>query len=418
MPELAARLRRFVLSWRSDLLLAAVVAGWVLAYLALVAPPGARRWLVLVFALPYAAALGVRRRWPVAAAAVACAALALVWPLGLAPAVDGALTVPFIWTPFLFAYSLGADAGLAVGLAGTVLLAACLQLSNAGLFNPLAEMMTLGPWLVGRVVRSRRKLAEQLHARNEELRAEQELFALESVRYERARIARELHDIVAHCLSVMVVQASAGQRVAAADRDGVAEALESVAEAAAQAQTEIGRLVELLSRGPSAGPRPGLAMVGELVRRAGDTGLAVSCRFVGACDRLAPAASEAAYRVVQEALTNALKHAPGAPVDITVRGQGAEVAVDVVNAPGRQPFSGLERSGAGFGLAGLRDRVAACGGSLICGPTAAGGWQVSALLPMAPAAVLRTDGRQANSGVSVPAKPAGWGRMEQGPLHV
>ncbi len=348
MPELAARLRRFALSWHSDLLLAAVVAGWVLAYLALVAPPGERRWLVLVFALPYAAALGVRRRWPVAAAAVACAALASVWPLGLAPAVDGALTVPFIWTPFLFAYSLGADAGLAVGLAGTVLLAACLQLSNAGVFNPLAEMMTLGPWLVGRVVRSRRKLAEQLHARNEELRAEQELFALESVRYERARIARELHDIVAHCLSVMVVQASAGQRVAAADRDGVAEALESVAEAAAQAQTEIGRLVELLSGGPSAGPPPGLDMVGELVRRAGDTGLAVSCRFVGACDRLAPAASEAAYRVVQEALTNALKHAPGAPVDITVR------------SPGRRGGGGRgERAGAAAAL-----RAGAIGGRL------------------------------------------------------
>ena len=168
----------------------------------------------------------------------------------------------------------------------------------------------------------------------------------------------------------MVVQASAGQRMAPADRDGVAGALESVAEAAAQAQTEVGRLVELLSGDPPAGPPPGLAMVDELVRRASGSGLAVSCRFAGSCDRLAPAASEAAYRVVQEALTNALKHAPGAPVDITVRSQGAEVAVDVVNAPGRQRPSGLERSGAGFGLAGMRDRVAACGGSLTCGPTA------------------------------------------------
>jgi signal transduction histidine kinase len=416
MPEL----RRFALSWRSDLLLAAIVVVWVLVDLSLVARTGDRHWMVLVFALPYAAALGVRRRWPVPAAAVACAALAAVWPLGLAPAVNGALTIPFFLTPFLFAYSLGAGAGLVVGLAGSVLLAVCLQLSNAGVFNPLGLMLTIGPWLVGRVVLSRRKLAEQLQARNEELRAEQELFAAESVRYERARIARELHDIVAHCLSVMVVQASAGQRVAAADRDGVAEALESVAEAAAQAQTEVGRLVELLSGGPTgpAGPPPGLAMVDELVRRASGSGLAVSCRFAGSCDRLAPAASEAAYRVVQEALTNALKHAPGAPVDITVRSQGAEVAVDVVNAPGRQRPSGLERSGGGFGLAGMRDRVAACGGSLTCGPTQAGGWRVSALLPMAPAAVLRADGVRTNSGVSVPAKPAGSGRMKQGPLHV
>jgi signal transduction histidine kinase len=416
MPEL----RRFALSWRSDLLLAAIVVVWVLVDLSLVARTGDRHWMVLVFALPYAAALGVRRRWPVPAAAVACAALAAVWPLGLAPAVNGALTIPFFLTPFLFAYSLGAGAGLVVGLAGSVLLAVCLQLSNAGVFNPLGLMLTIGPWLVGRVVLSRRKLAEQLQARNEELRAEQELFAAESVRYERARIARELHDIVAHCLSVMVVQASAGQRVAAADRDGVAEALESVAEAAAQAQTEVGRLVELLSGGPTgpAGPPPGLAMVDELVRRASGSGLAVSCRFAGSCDRLAPAASEAAYRVVQEALTNALKHAPGAPVDITVRSQGAEVAVDVVNAPGRQRPSGLERSGGGFGLAGMRDRVAACGGSLTCGPTQAGGWRVSALLPMAPTAVLRADGVRTNSGVSVPAKPAGSGRMKQGPLHV
>jgi signal transduction histidine kinase len=385
MPEL----RRFALSWRSDLLLAAIVASWVLVYLSLIVRTGDRHWMVLVFALPYAAALGVRRRWPVPAAAVACAALAAVWPLGLAPAVNGALTIPFFLTPFLFAYSLGTGAGLVVGLTGSVLLAVCLLLSNAGVFNPLGPIMTIGPWLVGRVVLSRRKLAEQLQARNEELRAEQELFAAESVRYERARIARELHDIVAHCLSVMVVQASAGQRVAAADRDGVAEALESVAEAAAQAQTEVGRLVELLSGGPAgpAGSPPGLAMVDELVRRASGSGLAVSCRFAGSGDRLAPAASEAAYRVVQEALTNALKHAPGAPVDIIVCDQDAEVRVDVVNAPGRQRPSGLERSGSGFGLAGMRDRVAACGGSLTCGPTEAGGWRVSALLPMAAAAV-------------------------------
>jgi signal transduction histidine kinase len=377
MPEL----RRFALSWRSDLLLAAIVVGWVLVYLSLIARNG--NWMVLVFALPYAGALGVRRRWPVPAAAVACAALAAVWPLGLAPAVNGALTIPFFLTPFLFAYSLGADAGLKTGLAGSVLLAVCLQLSNAGVFNPLGEMLTIGPWLVGRVVLSRRRMTEQLRARNAELRAEQELFALESVRYERARIGRELHDIVAHCLSVMVVQASAGQRMPTGDRDGVAEALESVAEAAAQAQAEIGRLVELLSGNEPAGPPPRLEMVDELVRRASDTGLVVSCRFAGRCDRLAADASEAAYRVVQEALTNALKHAPGAPVDITIQDQDAELEVRVVNAAARQRPSGLERSGGSFGLAGMRDRVAACGGRLTCGPTAAGGWQVSALLPNA-----------------------------------
>ena len=89
----------------------------------------------------------------------------------------------------------------------------------------------------------------------------------------------------------------------------------------------------------------------------------------------------------------------------------------MVNAPARQRPSGLERSGSGLGLAGMRDRVAACGGSLTAGPTQAGGWQVSALLPVG-GPVLRADGDRANSGVSVLAKTAGSGRMKQGPLHV
>jgi signal transduction histidine kinase len=122
-------------------------------------------------------------------------------------------------------------------------------------------------------------------------------------------------------------------------------------------------------------------MIGELVGRASATGLTVNCRFEGDCDHLDDAASETAYRVVQEALTNAFKHAPGAPVDITVHGDGAGVTVDIVNAAPRESPAGLARSGGGYGLAGMRERVDACGGSLTSGPTTAGGWQVSAALP-------------------------------------
>jgi signal transduction histidine kinase len=411
MPDITAVLRRLATSWRGDLLLAAIMVVWTLAYL--VATGEERRWTVLAVVLPYSAALAVRRRWPIAAAAVACVALLAVRPLGLDGTLEGLLAVPFLWTPFLIAYSVGVGAGIAVGVTAIALLTVTLQIENK-VFNPLLVMITFGPWLVGRIVLSRRTMTEELQARNDELRAEHELFAQESVRYERARIARELHDIVAHCLSVMVVQASAGQRAGAADRDAVAEALESVAEAAVQAQAEIGRLVELLSGEARAGASPRLQMVDELVRRASLTGLAVSCRFEGSCDHLAPAASEAAYRVVQEALTNALKHAPGAPVDITVRGQDAEVSVDVVNAAPRQRPSGLEQSGGSFGLAGMRERVTACGGNLTSGPTPAGGWQVSILLPGS----LNAGGVPANSGVSVLANNFLSGRMEQGPLHV
>jgi len=387
MPDLISPLKRLATSWRGDLLLAVALLIWALAYLIVVAARGEQHWAALIFVLPYVAALAVRRRWPVAAAAVASAALLAVHPLGLDRTIEGPIAVPFLWTPFLITYSLGTSAGIAAGLAAAVLLAVALQIQNQvneG-FNPLLVMITIGPWLAGRIVLSRRKMTEQLQARNDELQAEQELFARESVRYERARIARELHDIVAHCLSMMVVQASAGQRVAAADRDGMAEALESAAEAAAQAQAETGRLVEMLGGEFPSGTSPGLPLVSELVRRASVTGLPVTCRFLRSCDRLAPAASQAAYRVVQEALTNALKHAPGAPVDITIRGRDGELQVDVVNAPPQRGSSGLSQSGGGFGLTGMRERVAACGGSLTSGPTPAGGWQVSALLPADPA---------------------------------
>ena len=289
--------------------------------------------------------------------------------------------------------------------------------------------MTIGPWLVGRIVLSRRTMIEALEARNAELRAEQELFARESVRYERARIARELHDIVAHCLSVMVVQASAGQRVADAGRDGMAEALESVAEAASSGAGGDRHAGGAAGRGAAVGHLARTADGQRARAPAGVTGLAVTCRFLVSGDHLAPAASEAGYRVVQEALTNALKHAPGAPVDITVSGRDGGVEVDIVNAPPRQVPSGLERSGGGFGLAGMRDRVAACGGRLTSGPTPAGGWRVSALLPAdptdssaqcghSPARRLSADGRLANSRVSLVAKTELSGRMKQGPPHV
>jgi signal transduction histidine kinase len=327
-----------------------------------------------------AAAVASRWRWPVAAVVLACAALVALPLLGLTWITNGWPALPIIGAALLLAYALGIGTGLWTGLAGVVLLAASLWIANQ-VFNPLVIAITAGPWLVGRVVLSRRRLTEQLRARNAELAAEQELFAHEAVRYERARIARELHDIVAHCLSVMVVQASAGQRVADADPAGVAEAFGAVAEAATQAEAEIGRLVEVLGGALPAGSSPRLEMVSELVRQASTAGLAVSCHFSGDDADVPAAVSEAAYRVAQEALTNALKHAPGAPVTITIAARGTAVEVSVVNEPPRQRRSGLERSGGGYGLTGMRQRVAACGGSLTTGPTPAGGWQVSALLP-------------------------------------
>jgi signal transduction histidine kinase len=383
MREAIGRVAGLAASWRGDLLLALVTLAWMVAAAAATARLG-QHLVALVLLVSVAAALVLRRRWPGPAAVVAAAALLLAVPLGLTGLDDNWLALPVAWTAFLLCFALGTSARVTIGLAGVIVLAVSMQVAGGpGQFNPIVEMITLGSWLAGLLMRTRRTLTGQLEARNQELAAEQERFAQESVRYERARISRELHDIVAHCLSVMVVQASAGQRMKDADRDGMAEALMSVAVAAAQAQQEIGRLVELLRGDVPAGSSPNLQMIDELVRRAATTGLTVTCRFTGSCE-LAPTASETAYRLVQEALTNALKHAPGAPVTVTIAAQGAQnahVAISVQNAAPAERPAALARSGGHYGLAAMRERVTACGGSLTAGPDGQGGWQVRALLP-------------------------------------
>jgi signal transduction histidine kinase len=302
--------------------------------------------------------------------------------LGSLSTIPDALGNVIVIPIFLLAYSLGTAGDQRRSMVIVVLLVVGLQLQN-GLtrFNPIFFVLTIGPWALGLVVRSRRRITEQLALRGRELEAERALFAAEAVRYERARIARELHDIVAHCVSVMVIQAGAGQRLTAADPSLAAEAFDSIGEAARQAEAEIGRLLDLLDATGDQGGADGLRLIGELVTRAAAAGLAVSCRFSGSADGLPAPASDAAYRVVQESLTNALKHAPGAPVDIVVEGAGGYVEIDVRNSPAVGPPSGLERSGGGRGLTGMRERVTACGGELDAGPGEAGGWRVVARLP-------------------------------------
>jgi signal transduction histidine kinase len=332
------------------------------------------------------ALLACRRRWPIAAAALAGVLLAVPELTRDATEVNDntALSLLGIAVVFLYAYALGAHSRWAPSILGLVPLLAGSSLPISS-FNPLAEMITIGPWLGGLVVASRRRTGEQLELRSHELEEERELFAAQSVRYERARIARELHDIVAHCVSLIVVQAGAGAHLVRQDPDSAKEAFESISEAARQADAEIERLVELLDTSTPAVPPAGLRIVEELVARARTSGLTVSCQFSGDSDDLSEQAAEAAYRLVQEAITNAMKHAPGGPIDIAVRGRADAVAVEVVNRPPTGVPSGLEGAGGGHGLAGMRERAARCGGTFEAGPTAEGGWRVAACLPRHPA---------------------------------
>jgi signal transduction histidine kinase len=374
------RISRIAGGRRADVLVALGLSAFLLTYLNVQGLlHGANNLLETGCSVGVFGCVIMRRSHPELAAVLAGGCLAVA-ALGSSAALPGSLIlVPVV----LLAYSLGTAADLKRSVLALGILGAGLQLS-AGQFNPIVVVLTIGPWAVGLVIRSRRLLTEQLAARGRELEAERALFAAEAVRYERARIARELHDIVAHCVSVMVIQASAGQRLTATDPSLATEAFDSIGELARQAETEIGRLVGLLDHGSQQRGGHGVRLIGELVTRAGAAGLAVSCRFTGSADGLPDAAADAAYRVVQESLTNAFKHAPGAPVDVVIAGASGHVEIGVVNGPAKDPHCGLELTGAGRGLTGMRERVTACGGQISVGPVAGGGWQVLARLPLEP----------------------------------
>jgi signal transduction histidine kinase len=244
--------------------------------------------------------------------------------------------------------------------------------------SPVAVVMFSVPgFLAGTVLRQRREAVDTLARRGRELEEERELFAEIALRHERARIASELHDIVGHAISVMVIQAAAGQRLVGRDPDRARQAFTAIAESARQGRDDLHRLVELLGGTEIGGPD--LTLIEEVVTRAARSGLDVSCRFEGDRDGVAAAAAHIAFRVVQESLTNALRHAPGAAVRVLVSGSGRGLTVRVENDRSVQERPNL--SGTGRGLAGLRERVQELGGQLRAGPTRAGGWQVEAVLP-------------------------------------
>ena len=170
--------------------------------------------------------------------------------------------------------------------------------------------------------------------RAQELEDERELFAEIALRHERARIASELHDIVGHAISVMVIQAAAGQRLVDADPARAKEAFAAISESARQGTKDLERLIELLggSEGNGGGAAD-LSLVDEVVTRAGRSGLNVTCRFEGDRDRIPEPVAHLAFRVVQESLTNALRYAPGADVRIVISVDEAErgLAVRVEN---------------------------------------------------------------------------------------
>ena len=335
--------------------------------------------LVVLLVLLVCSTLVVRRTHPVAAVAVAAAAL-----LGASGADFEGDFPPASAAPvmFILAYSCGAHTPVRRGLAAVAGLMAATQVSMGFSEFPNVEILftTLAPWWVGWEVGRGRRLVSALDERTRELEAAQEAFVALSVRRERARIARELHDIVAHHIAVIVVQAGAGRLAVAGRGTPASERLASIRQSGDQALVEMSRLVDIIHADSSAGP-DGADRLYALVEDARTAGLVVEVTPTAQI-ALPAAIEDDALRIVQEGLTNALKHAPGARVRVRIALTDDWLEIEVRDRGGSPPAA-LAQTGAGLGLDGMRERVESLGGSLDVGACVQGGWRVHARLPAA-----------------------------------
>jgi signal transduction histidine kinase len=245
---------------------------------------------------------------------------------------------------------------------------------------------------LGRGLRRRQRLTAALEERTVQLEHEREQKARVAVVEERARIARELHDVIAHNVSGIVIQASVERRALDTERPDTQKALEDIENAARDSLVELRRLLGVLRRTddePALAPQPGLAALDGLVDHVREAGVAVDVRVEGEPVKLSAGLDLAAFRVVQEALTNTLKHAHASHAEVTLRYRPRELILDVVD-DGRANGNGSVRlaavPGGGHGLVGMRERTELYGGELHAGRQPAGGFTVQARFPLDPAA--------------------------------
>src|SRR5579862_2133963 len=349
-------------------------------------------WLLALLPLLLGGPLALRRRAPLVMWLTIWAGIALLCLL----ASNSVRGLAFTFVLFAAAYSLGAHASFRRAVAGLVLAAPVvavisgkgdLALALSHQSGPLAvshqfdkaaialsSVQLLAFWLAGVLVRGRRR-AVSLVTRSAALQRQAE----EAAAAERARIARELHDIIAHHLSVVVLHAAGARAAGGADPQTLAE----IEQSGRQALTETRRLFGVL-RGPDEetdrAPQPGIGELPALADSLRATGLEVSLSIDGDHAALPPGVNVSAYRIVQEALTNVLKHAGPARAEVTVGCADSAVTIEVTDdGPGNPVPPALT---GGQGLAGMRERVAVFGGELRAGPRPGGGFTVTARLPI------------------------------------
>jgi len=358
---------------RFDIVLA-VVLGLLAEIEAWVGATTGRERLVLAVAGPLmASTVAIRRRYP-AAAGIAAALLANVVAIGWKP--PNSVSYGIAWLCSIYALTVWTSTlEFAIGAAAVALPTfAAVAIRGAPKGGISFTVVALAVMLVVRRVVGDRERRAQIAER------ERDLIAREAVVEERARIARELHDVIAHHVSMIVLQAGAERRVLDGANASTRDVLETVEQTGRSALTEMRRLLGML-RGDETEPltpQPGLVDVPVLVEQLREAGLPVELEVEGDRRELPVGIELSAYRIVQEALTNALKHARDARTSVRVSYGPDSLELEIVDdgAPAAQP---VERGG--HGLVGMRERVALYGGSIEAGSRPTGGFAVRVLLP-------------------------------------
>jgi signal transduction histidine kinase len=341
------------------------------------------RWALATAYAICAVALVFRRRDPLAVALVIAATFTAEFAAFGSSEGLGAFLIPLI-----AAYTLGAGDSLRRGLTGLAALLAmgavwdAFDPSDAGrLTQHAGQVIWLTPWVVaflfGLYWRSRRLNLDQA-VREQAGRAER------AVAEERTRIARELHDAIGHSVAVMTVQTSAVRRLLHGEQQKERAALETVEATGREAMAEMRKIVGVLrsaDEAPDLAPPPSLAQLDRLAGNFRRAGLAVDMQITGDTAAVAPGLSATVYRVVQESLTNSLKHAAARQVRVLIECRADRLEVTVTD-DGR---GGAADPAKGAGLSGMRERVNVYGGTLLAGPAAGGGFTVHAVLPAGPA---------------------------------
>ncbi|WP_433514577.1 sensor histidine kinase [Nonomuraea sp. CA-143628] len=319
----------------------------------------------------------LRSSWPFVAFGVVTA----VTLAGLAVEASGDPFLGAAWTLYPVAVTRGTPRSLSVVKASIglgVVAIALLGTAQGGLRYPLLSLLALGgAWVLGGTTRRAKLEAE--HAARAERQA--------AVVAERLRVVRELHDVVSHSLGTIAVTAGVATRVSADDPGRMRERLEQIEVVSRDALDELRTTlaaVRVGEEGAERHPQPGAGGLPALAERARGGGIAVSMTVTDA-DALPPGIGLAVYRVVQEGLTNAVRHAPGTRCAVTVRGLGDEVVVTVAD-DGGEPRTPPEEHG--YGLIGLRERVELLGGRFAAGPCPGGGFELRASIPVTAAAAV------------------------------